>query len=1133
MKKLFLFASAVALLASCSKELAEVVAVDPVINGSNKIVASYESDTETRSYFDGERMAWNRGDALGVISQQDGSGNAYFGYDGTAFYGDLMSVKGEAFYIYYPWKEDKATKGNLNAVEFTIPAVQKYNYLNSSKYGSFASGVVPAVAEAELESEKTVDSELKATMLPIASFIAFPIKGSGYANEVTLEIKNGEKSIALASSINVDFTKAGVDKKNDLPLFYTHSIQDGGATVITLDCASDIHITDNPTWFLFVVNPELELKGNLEIIVTVNGEKLTPYTVTNANVLIGRNQLLPINDQAGFEWIQGTTGSYVIKTAEQFVEYAYAATNGYLEGAPEAMFTDEDHSALKSAMIVEPLGMSSINVEDRLPDYEDENGEWDAYKKAVFYDWYYKNGNAIETIGGKLRYSIVGNVAGEAAVIEGLNVIGNGVFSTNHDSVKDIVLKEATVTTDATDAVFITGSTWYFEALDVTVDGGELVAEKAETKSMVKYILTTDLVNKKYNIAGTPGNVDYLAECLLVAGNEKSIDLGVEYFEPNFAFNRVVAHKGTTYNQGTIINLPTEANAISFIDAIDTEDSYAGGWFSVIAPNAKNETASYWTGFDLNKLTSDSKLSAKQQLDATEVVTAEALTAAAQNGTRGIANPLVLTNHIVLSHSIKWEAKYHASVFSLDGNGKTISSFNVGENGLFGGNYNDGVTVKKLNLTNGFVNVQDVQGATPYLLSKTGTATDVTVTNVTYRIPATASVKDDVIGGLFYEANIDVAGQTKGTVKPSDPKYGDNAQLDINGGEIKFAQLYAKVNVDLSKAVYNVNAEVANAFGLYSFYGGKEGKNHSTTIYFAKNRPDKENVNYVWDTATEGDNGKGIGDGHTIFFENKGEAKLNNIIQYDGSLSDVDGVNAALNQGMDVTLADDITVDKVFESGTGYKGGIYQNGGTLNGDGHTLYVTESIPGIYSQGGTIENLTIEGGSSAILTAYPNESLTIKNCVLKANKYSIFCQDRDDYSKTLTLTIDQTIIHGWTSLSTYDAILLTEVEFIKGTTYTAENDPFKNYSCRMYKPTIFTGCTFPEGWQVIRNTGDITFVNCTVGGVPVTAENINTLVVNEFEEDKGKLKDGQFITMGSVTVGDEEVSAKETAKDSQFK
>ena len=49
------------------------------------------------------------------------------------------------------------------------------------------------------------------------------------------------------------------------------------------------------------------------------------------------------------------------------------------------------------------------------------------------------------------------------------------------------------------------------------------------------------------------------------------------------------------------------------------------------------------------------------------------------------------------------------------------------------------------------------------------------------------------------------------------------------------------------------------------------------------------------------------------------------------------------------------------------------------------------------------------------------------------------------------------------------------------------------CRPYAPTEFIGCEFGEGYQMDPRAA-VTFKDCTIGGVALTADNLSTLVIS---------------------------------------
>ena len=49
------------------------------------------------------------------------------------------------------------------------------------------------------------------------------------------------------------------------------------------------------------------------------------------------------------------------------------------------------------------------------------------------------------------------------------------------------------------------------------------------------------------------------------------------------------------------------------------------------------------------------------------------------------------------------------------------------------------------------------------------------------------------------------------------------------------------------------------------------------------------------------------------------------------------------------------------------------------------------------------------------------------------------------------------------------------------------------CRPYAPTRFVNCNFEAGFELDARA-NVTFENCTIGGVKLTAENLSTLVTS---------------------------------------
>jgi hypothetical protein len=75
------------------------------------------------------------------------------------------------------------------------------------------------------------------------------------------------------------------------------------------------------------------------------------------------------------------------------------------------------------------------------------------------------------------------------------------------------------------------------------------------------------------------------------------------------------------------------------------------------------------------------------------------------------------------------------------------------------------------------------------------------------------------------------------------------------------------------------------------------------------------------------------------------------------------------------------------------------------------------------------------------------------------------------------------NGWTSYAaTIGNVKFDGCSFGKGQGYAY---------CRPYAPTEFVNCTFAEGYQIDARAA-VSFENCTIGGIALTAENLSTFV-----------------------------------------
>ena len=193
-----------------------------------------------------------------------------------------------------------------------------------------------------------------------------------------------------------------------------------------------------------------------------------------------------------------------------------------------------------------------------------------------------------------------------------------------------------------------------------------------------------------------------------------------------------------------------------------------------------------------------------------------------------------------------------------------------------------------------------------------------------------------------------------------------------------------------------------------------------------------------------------------------------------------------------VTLFGDITVsasETNANSGYGATGVTVTDGAVLDGMGNTLTVTNAGGTwdcvVAAKGGTIKNLTVAGAMRGIFMPGANGDVYIDNVIFKDVIYTF---NSDAGNKNYGVYISNSTLNGWTSHSdAHKEVVYTNCNFGEGSGYAY---------CRPYGPTSFVGCAFEAGFEIDAR-GKITFENCTLGGVALTAENLATLVTSRVE------------------------------------
>ena len=155
----------------------------------------------------------------------------------------------------------------------------------------------------------------------------------------------------------------------------------------------------------------------------------------------------------------------------------------------------------------------------------------------------------------------------------------------------------------------------------------------------------------------------------------------------------------------------------------------------------------------------------------------------------------------------------------------------------------------------------------------------------------------------------------------------------------------------------------------------------------------------------------------------------------------------------------------------------------MDGNGYTLEVNGATStwdsAVAISSGTIKNITIAKGFRGIFFKNGTSKIILDNVIIDGPTYTISC---DSAGKQGVEATDCTF-NGWTSYAgTIGSAKFTNCSFGKGAGYAF---------CRPYAATEFVNCDFAAGYEIDARAA-VTFENCTLGGVALTADNLATLV-----------------------------------------
>ena len=220
-------------------------------------------------------------------------------------------------------------------------------------------------------------------------------------------------------------------------------------------------------------------------------------------------------------------------------------------------------------------------------------------------------------------------------------------------------------------------------------------------------------------------------------------------------------------------------------------------------------------------------------------------------------------------------------------------------------------------------------------------------------------------------------------------------------------------------------------------------------------------------------------------------AGIYDVVDAEGNcfVGDADTLVAALENKYGVLFTDNIKIDPAEMSNAyGTTGINVKNGQTIDGNGFTLDIKGAggtwDSGINTTGGLIKNLTVTGSFRGIFINHNSthaEKVVLENVTIEGTTYTISCDQGTDNGLEAT----NSKFNGWTSYAaTLGDAKFTDCYFGEGNGYAF---------CRPYAPTEFVGCEFEAGYTLDPRAA-VTFENCTLDGVTLTAENIAELVTN---------------------------------------
>ncbi len=198
----------------------------------------------------------------------------------------------------------------------------------------------------------------------------------------------------------------------------------------------------------------------------------------------------------------------------------------------------------------------------------------------------------------------------------------------------------------------------------------------------------------------------------------------------------------------------------------------------------------------------------------------------------------------------------------------------------------------------------------------------------------------------------------------------------------------------------------------------------------------------------------------------------------------------SLNNGEDVIVPDDMEVPADQSNAYGKTSINVYKGQVIDGGNHVLEAVAADgtwdTAINATGGTVKNLTVAKGFRGLFVNHNADAdkcgkVVLENVTIDGCTYTISC----DQGTNNGLDAYSCTFNGWTSYAaTLGNAKFVDCSFGEGNGYAF---------MRPFAPTDFVGCEFEAGFELDPRAA-VTFENCTIGGVALTADNLATLVTS---------------------------------------